>query len=215
MPRLRRSPEASAPGALTRHAFARRGGGPAPAGLSGAPGTDTARSGASRARRVARLAGFVRYLVRAGVLEDERSVHTFIGGHRLQKYAYIAQRLGMLGGYRFDFMKIGAFSADLAVDICALERGDAAPGDFGAELGVSGAFEGLVRRRNTEWLQVATFALRDCGEPGAYRRFVGDRRGHLEYDMATVRDAFAAVRDALAAVASAAGAGEGNGDGTA
>jgi len=218
VPRVGRLPEASAPGTATRLALAGRGGGAARrggslelAGLPGRPGLDAAPRApyrdASRAGRLARLGGFVRYLVRAGVLEDERSIGTFIGGHRLQKYLYIAQELGMLEWYRFDFMKIGAFSTDLAADIGALGRDGAVPEAFDAEPGVSGAFVDLVRGRDPEWLQVATFALRGRREPGSLGQFVEDMR-RLEYDAHT-------ARGALAAVASAAGAGEGNGDGTA
>lgn len=146
-----------------------------------------------RAELVGRLVQFIDFVVKNGLLEGITSLDTFAGRHALQKYAYIAQELGMSIGYRFEFLKNGAFSPAMAVDI--YERGVAETGTeaFVPEPEASRAFVELVRGKGLEWLQIATFAVRDHGVPGAREKFSNDRYGHLEYDQRLVKAVFAEV----------------------
>lgn len=146
-----------------------------------------------RAELVGRLVQFIDFVVESGLLEGAKALDAFAGRHALQKYAYIAQELGMRIGYRFEFLKNGAYSPAMAVDI--YERSAAVAGSeaFVPTPRVSKAFVEMVGGRGLEWLQIATFAVRDHGVSGAHEKFANDRYGHLEYDKRLVRSVFAEV----------------------
>lgn len=146
--------------------------------------------GDPRTELVGTLVKFIAYLKRNGILDD---VEAPGGHHRLHKYAYIAKGLGMRLGYDFDFLENGAFSSDMEVDLFGLDvaRGGMEP--FAGDAGASREFLGLVRGRGAEWLQVATFAMRDRGRKGALDGFLRRRHGVIKYEKGTVRSAFEAV----------------------
>ena len=145
------------------------------------------------AELIGRLVQFVDYAVENGLLEGADALDTFIGRHVIQKHAYIAQELGLGIGYKFEFLKNGAFSASMAVDIYERDLAVMGPAAFEPEPRASRAFVELVRGRGPKWLQVATFAVRDRGVLGAYEAFVNDRYRHLEYDGRLVKSVFAEV----------------------
>jgi len=181
----------------------------------GAPGSPTARvTAASRqvpsaaadrqARRLARvemareLAGFIEYLADRRIIDDATAVDTVEGRRNLQKYAYIAQALGMRIGYRFDFIESGAFSTSLAVDAHSRKTLGVEAVAFRPDPRASDAFVGLVRGRDADWLQVATFAARDLGVDGALKTFVESKHGRMEYDASLITDVFEKVNVAMA-----------------
>jgi len=143
-----------------------------------------------RAELVGTLTRFIAYLKRNGILED---IEAPLGHHLLHKYAYIARGLGMRLDYDFDFLENGAFSADLEVDLFGLEAARGGTEPFGGDAGASEAFLGLVRGREAEWLQLATFAMRRRGRQGALGEFLGRPRGIISYDRRMAEDAFGAV----------------------
>lgn len=146
-----------------------------------------------RAELIGRLVQFIDYAVENGVLEGADALDTFIGRHVIQKHAYIAQELGMDIGYRFEFLKHGAYSPAMAVDIYERDLAVMGPVAFDPEPRESRAFVDLVRGRGPKWLQVATFAMRDRGTLGACEAFINDRYRHLEYDHGLVKGVFAEV----------------------
>lgn len=124
----------------------------------------------SRAWRIGTLFKFADYVAGEGVIGgplDDTAVQS-----RLQKCAYIAQRMGADLGYRFRFLESGAFSTALAVDI--YQRGAAHGGaePFGGDRRRAEAFLRLVRGRSDDWLLVATFALRPTDVPAGREEFV-------------------------------------------
>lgn len=143
------------------------------------------------------LAGFIAYLVDSSVVDDAASVDTFEGSHRLQKYAYIAKALGMRIGYRFDFIESGAYSTDLAVDAHRRKTANVGTERFRPEARASEEFVRLVRGRETEWLQVATFAARGLGTDGARDAFVKARHERMDYDMGMINDVFNEVDEIM------------------
>ena len=145
---------------------------------------------ASRAELVGTLARFIAYLQRNGIMGD---VDAPRGHHKLHKYAYIAKGLGMRLGYRFDFLENGAFSSDLEVDLfrMGMARGGAEP--FGGDARRSAAFLELVRDKRAEWLQIATFAMRDRCKEGALEEFLSRRAGIIKYDRGMAKNAFMRV----------------------
>lgn len=123
-----------------------------------------------RAWRIGTLSKFAEYVVREGVIGGPLDSPTV--QHRLQKCAYIAQRMGAGLDYEFGFLESGALSTDLAVDI--YRRGAASGGaePFGGDGERAGAFLRLVRGRSDSWLRVATFALCPRGVPAGREEFV-------------------------------------------
>lgn len=158
---------------------------------------DPAGSERLRAELVGRLVQFIDLVVKTGLLEGTKALDTFAGRHALQKYAYIAQELGMHIGYRFEFLKNGAYSPAMAVDIYERDVAVTGPEAFAPTPRESKAFVGMVSGRGLEWLQIATFAVRDRGIPGAHEKFANDRYGHLEYDPRLVKSVFAEVHSCM------------------
>ncbi len=157
-----------------------------------------------QARRLARaamageLAGFVAYLANKRIIKGSESVDTFEGSHRLQKYAYIAKALGMRIGYRFDFIESGAFSTNLAIDAHRLKTANGVIDPFRPETRSSEEFVRLVNDRETEWLQIATFAMRGHGVDGARDSFVKAKHERMDYDMDMINGVFKEVNEIMA-----------------
>lgn len=141
----------------------------------GRAGGDPANVDTARARRAGALFRLADRLVEEGVLKG--SLYDTAVQHRLQKCAYIAQRLGAEIGYEFGFLNSGAFSDGLAVDICHrwMARGGSWPFE-GMPRGEEGFFR-LVRGHSTEWLQIATLAL-DPEAPRAREEFADQAARH-------------------------------------
>ncbi|RNJ73371.1 MAG: hypothetical protein EB824_04825 [Thaumarchaeota archaeon S15] len=146
-----------------------------------------------RAELIGRLVQFVNYAVENGVLEDTGAPDTFIGRHVIQKHVYIAQELGLGIGYKFEFLKNGAYSPSMAIDMYELDLAVIGPVAFDPEPMASRTFVDLVRGRSPEWLQVATFAVRDYEVSKARESFLSDRYRHLEYDRRLVDNVFTEV----------------------
>lgn len=159
---------------------------------SGAPAGSPDSKHAHRVGTLFRLADL---LVSEGVLDgpfDDMEVQ-----HRLQKCVYVAQRMGADMGYEFDFLGSGAFSTNLAVDICHLGNARGGSDPFEGDPGKLEGFLGLVREHTTEWLQVATFAMRPSSASLSRSEFV-DRvawngSGYSRKRAARVFDAVAAL----------------------
>lgn len=149
------------------------------------------------AHRVATLFRFADRLAAEGVLDGP--LEDMEAQNRLQKCAYIAQQLGATIDYEFGFMCSGAFSADLAVDV--YQRGAASGGDdpFAFMAVGLGGFLGLVRGHTTEWLQLATFAVRPAATRPSRAEFVDcvawRGSGYDRRRAARVFDAVAALRE--------------------
>lgn len=161
-----------------------------------------AASAGPRAWRIGTLSKFAEYMVREGVIGGPLDSPTV--QHRLQKCAYIAQRMGAGLDYEFGFLESGAFSTGLAVDI--YRRGAASGGaePFGGDGGRAGAFLRLVRGRSDSWLRVATFALCPRGVPAGREEFVDYVTWH---DAGLDRGLVAGVFDEVRALAASGGRG--------
>lgn len=176
--------------------------GSAARGPSGAP-PQAPRADADQALQRARvamareLAGFIEYLIDKRIIDDAAAVATVEGSRNLQKYAYIAQSLGMQIGYKFDFIESGAFSTDLAVDAHRLNTSDIGTEKFRPDARASEEFVGLVSGKEAEWLQVATFAARARGADDALDAFVKARHARMDYDMSLINGVFSEVDESM------------------
>ncbi|MCY4251867.1 MAG: hypothetical protein OXD41_01005 [Thaumarchaeota archaeon] len=150
------------------------------------------------ARRVGTLFRLADLLAAEGVLGGP--LEDMEAQNRLQKCAYVAQQMGAGVDYEFGFMCSGAFSADLAVDIYQRDAAHGGADPFAAMPGRLAGFLGLVRGRSTEWLQLATFAVRPAADPpsraGFVRRVAWRGSGYDRRRAAEVFDAVAALRGA-------------------
>ncbi len=155
--------------------------------------------GLERPGLVGRLAGFIDHAVAHGLLGGEGDLDTFIGRHNLQKHAYIAQELGIRIGYEFEFLKNGAYSPAMAVDTYKRDRAPRYAEALDPDPGATRTLVRIARGRGTEWLQVATFAVRDRAVSGALERFLADRHRHMRYDRRLVREVFAEVGSCMGA----------------
>ncbi|MDD9826221.1 MAG: hypothetical protein OXU86_05575 [Thaumarchaeota archaeon] len=144
-----------------------------------------------RPERTGTLFRFVNYLHRMGVLKDSDTLDSLEVQQALQKYAYIAKRVGMNLDYTFKFLDVGAFSVDIGMDIyrrcCA--KGGTEP--FEGDPGASRAFLEIVRGRDIEWLEAATLAM-DGRHGGETRDEFAERakRENLSCGRDTAVDAF-------------------------
>lgn len=166
----------------------------------GGEGGDAVRHSPERARRAGTLFRFADRLVAEGVLEGP--LRDMTAQNRLQKCAYIAQRLGADIGYEFDFLNSGEFSDDLAVDIYHrwMARGGSWP--FVGMPREEGGFFRLVRGHSTEWLQIATLAMNDRETPRTRGDFVDRVTGrNSNLDRRLAARGFDEVGEVLASVA--------------
>ena len=152
-----------------------------------APGTPGGPS--SVEERVGTLAKFVARLAKNGTLRKGYSLKAPADARIVQKCAHIAQGLGISLGYEFSLLENGAFSSDLEMDLCRLEIGRGGTDPFAENEATAAAFERLVAGRETEWLEAATFALHPKSKWRTGAEFA-KRRGMIEYDARTARDAF-------------------------
>jgi len=154
-----------------------------------------ARLSAMRARRIGSITRFADRLREQGILREGDELDEFFVAHRIQKYAYIASMLGARLDYKFDFLESGAHSEDLALDLHSHRRGRGGDDPFAENPGALGMLVDIVReRRDTRWLQMATFAIRDMRMGETRDEFVErmlDRR--LGYTRRAAADAFERV----------------------
>lgn len=148
------------------------------------------------AARAGFLAKFVAHLDKNGMLRKGYSMKVPADTRVVQKCAHIAQELGIRLGYKFSLLENGAFSVDLEADLYGLEAGTAGPDPFAGKEATTEAFGRLVAGRKTEWLEVATFALHEESSWRTADEFA-KRRGMIEYDRRTVREAFDSVAKCL------------------
>jgi len=151
------------------------------------------------ARRVRRIGTAVRFVARLrerGILREEDALGEFLVAHRVQKYAYISSKLGVRLGYKFEFLEFGAHSGDLALDLHSHLHGRNGDDPFEEIPGALDALEDIVReRRDTRWLQMATFAIRDLHTGETKDEFVARMLGgRLGYTKRAAEDAFERVR---------------------
>lgn len=171
----------------------------------GRAGADPAIVDTARARRAGALFRLADRLVEEGVLDgplDDMETQ-----HRLQKCAYIAQRLGADIGYEFGFLGSGAFSDGLAVDIYHrwAARGGAWPFE-GMPREEAGFFR-LVRGHSRGWLQTATLALEPRETPLTREGFAEHvARGNSRLDRRLAASVFDEVRAVLGSIAAGDGA---------
>ncbi len=150
----------------------------------------------TRVKAIGTLMKFITYLVEKRVINDTSDVDTFVGGHMLQKYVYIAQRFGADLKYRFNFVENGAFSADMAIDLEDRDLAQGGVSPFEGKPHESDAFITLVSGKSLEWLEIATFALHELDE-GTTRDGFADRMkyNHMKYDKRMFKDAFDQVSE--------------------
>jgi len=151
----------------------------------------------SAGRRLGTLAGFVAHLADNGILRKNFSPTAPADKRVIQKCAHIAQSLGIPLGYEFALLENGAFSAGLDADMCRLEGGSGRADTFAGGGRAAAAFLGLVRGRETKWLEVATFALHPKSRWRTAAEFA-ERRSIIVYDRQTVDGAFGGVGRCLA-----------------
>lgn len=153
------------------------------------------RLGAMRVRRIGSITRFADRLREQGILREGDELDEFFVAHRIQKYAYIASMLGVRLDYKFDFLESGAHSEDLALDLHSYRHGRGGDDPFAGNPGALDMLVDIVReRRDTRWLQMATFAIRDMRMGETRDEFVErmlDRR--LGYTRRAAVDAFERV----------------------
>lgn len=147
-------------------------------------------------RRLGTLARFVSHLAKNGVLREGFDPMSPADKRVVQKCAHVAQCLGIPLGYGFALLGNGAFSAELDVDMCRLGEGRGGVDPFVGNGRAAEALLGLVAGRDTEWLEVATFALHPKGRWRTAAEFA-ERRGVIAYDRGTVEGAFGDVARCL------------------
>lgn len=154
------------------------------------------RFSATRTRRIGTAARFADRLRERGILREDDVLDEFFVAHRIQKYAYIASMLGARLDYKFRFLECGAHSGELALDLHSHRHGRGGDDPFEENPAALDALVGIVHgRRDTRWLQMATFAIRDLRMGESRDEFV--RRmldGRLEYTKRAAVDAFERVR---------------------
>ena len=110
------------------------------------------------------IAPFIRWLDDAGMVDIGRAADGTDAGFdtrlRIQKYVFVAQRLGLDTSYRYGRYIYGPYSPRLTEDYYRLAKNPAA---YEAESGRSlpgrfrrDAFLRTVKGRNSKWLEVAT-----------------------------------------------------------
>lgn len=151
--------------------------------------------GAARARRIGTATRFADCLRGRGILREDDKLDEFFVAHRMQKYAYIASMLGVRLRYKFYFLESGAHSGDLALDLHSHTEGRGGDDPFGKSPAALDNLVDIVHdRRDTRWLQMATFAIRDLSMGETRDEFVErmlDRR--LGYTRRAAVDAFERV----------------------
>lgn len=152
--------------------------------------------GAARARRIGTATRLATRLRERGTLREDDEIDEFFVAHRIQKLAYIASMLGARLDYTFRFLECGAHSGDLALDLHSHRHGRGGDDPFGERPETLDALVDIVReRRDTRWLQMATFVVRGLREGETRDEFV-DRMldGRLGYTRRAAVDAFERVR---------------------
>ncbi len=148
-----------------------------------------------RMERIGTLFRFFNYLHMKGVLADGDTLDKPEVQHKLQRCAYIAKKLGTDMGYEFGFLDSGAFSTDIAIDIYDRGCGEGGTEPFVRDPDASRMFVHMVQGRNVEWLDVATFALRENHGNETLDEFVKRmKRENIEYGKKLVMDVFGHVR---------------------
>jgi len=105
--------------------------------------------------RLRALAGFMRFL-EEGLGYRFRAEEEFEKRLPLQKYVFLARRLGLDLGYRFTLYLYGPYSPALANDYYELaRRGDISPAPLPDGFDLEG-FLALVGGRDATWLEVAS-----------------------------------------------------------
>ena len=109
------------------------------------------------------LVSFIRFLGERGLLGAEKVTAEgldFGARLRIQKYTYLAGKLGLKHGYSYSLYRYGPYSPSLADDYYALAED---PAKLAAESGqrLAGELEQerflrLVRGRGSSWLEVAS-----------------------------------------------------------
>ena len=148
-----------------------------------------------RIEQIGTLFRFFNYLHKMKVLSGDDTLDRSEVQRALQRYAYIAKKLGTDMKYEFGFLDSGAFSTDIAMDI--YYRGCAAGGTepFAHDRDASQVFLRMVRGRSIEWLNVATFALRENHGNETLAEFVKRmKRENSEYSEKLVTGVFNHVR---------------------
>lgn len=163
-----------------------------------APADGAPAQASETAERLGTLFRLFNYMHRVGILGRDGTLDRIEVQNALQKYAYVAQRLGVPLGYEFEFMESGAFSAELFMDIYyrACAAGGTEP--FAGDPGASEAFVRLVAGRSAEWLHVTTFALDERHAVESRAEFVGRvRLENPEYGEGIAGDVFDHVASCL------------------
>ncbi len=127
--------------------------------------TEQARAGAGvvRVERISHLFGFVDFLYQNKILQEDETIDSSVTQRKIQKCAYIAQQLGIPFEYKFGFLASGAFSVDMAVDLYRRRLATTNQNLFDVRDMALQAFLDIVRDKSSDWLHVATFALRKTG----------------------------------------------------
>lgn len=151
---------------------------------------------ATRVRRIGTVTRFADRLRGSGILRESDELDEFFVSHRIQKYAYIASMLGARLDYKFHFLECGAHSEELALDLHSYRHGHGGDDPFEENPAALDALVGIVHgRRDTRWLQMATFAIRDLHTGESRSEFVERMLdGRLEYTKRAAVDAFERVR---------------------
>lgn len=146
------------------------------------------------------LGGFIRFLEDHGLVEFDivgKGDRKFTNRLKLQKYAFLAKRLGMPFHYRHAIYLYGPYSSELAADYYALARGSGH--DSGHAESMPGGFRKddflKATRNDPNWLEIAATIIdrnEHTGERAALmekvcriksgfdREFIADVLGDLE-----------------------------------
>ena len=111
--------------------------------------------------RINHLFGFVDFLYQNKILQEDETIDSSITQRKIQKCAYIAQQLGIPFVYKFGFLGSGAFSIDMAIDLYKRRLVTKNQNPFDGKGVILQVFLDMVKGKSSDWLYVATFALRE------------------------------------------------------
>ncbi len=131
-----------------------------PRTLPTAPARTRTSPGAVIIGRINHLFGFVDFMYKSKVLQEDETIDSSITQRKIQKCAYIAQQLGIPFDYRFGFLTSGAFSVDMAVDLYRRRLVNEDINPFDGRDAARQTFLDMVMGKSNHWLHVATFAMR-------------------------------------------------------
>ena len=110
-------------------------------------------------KRMGELFKFFEYLQEHGIFSKDDKLDDLSVEHVFHKYAYIAKMLGARLNYEFTLLNSGAFSTDIAIDVCRKETPRDGTAPFDGNPHMAEKFMRIVRGKSIDWIRITTFAF--------------------------------------------------------